>query len=177
MGKKWIYLFFRRHPEIAAKKRQRLEAERFETKRSEIKIYFSRLNVPEIRTIPLSRKWNMDEGGLIEGLGSRGLVIGSSAKKATFVKEPERGTWISFVECVSATSQVLPPLVILRGAILQQQKFPDGSSLNDLADWKFAISKHSYTLNNIVLKWLRVIFIPAITTPSRERSLLILNRY
>lgn len=61
----------------------------------------------------------------MEGLGVNGLVIGSSEKPPgqTRVKEGSSRTWASFIECISATGKVLDPLIIFKGASVQDQWF------------------------------------------------------
>ena len=73
----------------------------------------------------------MDEAGIMEGMGSNGLVVGTTEKKAIQKKTPGSKAWTSFIECISATGQHLPPLVIFKGKTIQQQHYP-----NDLTPFK-----------------------------------------
>jgi hypothetical protein len=57
----------------------------------------------------------MDEAGVMEGMGVNGLVIGRKGRKAILKKAPGTRAWISFIECISATSQSTKPLVIFKG--------------------------------------------------------------
>jgi hypothetical protein len=43
-----------------------------------IKDWFYRLALPAISSIKPENRWNIDESGIIEGMGANGLVIGSS---------------------------------------------------------------------------------------------------
>ena len=66
----------------------------------------------------------MDEAGIIEGMGSNGLVLGRVRRRVTQRKTPRAKAWTSFIEYISATSVALPPLVIFKGKTIQQQWYP-----------------------------------------------------
>jgi 4-hydroxybenzoate polyprenyltransferase len=57
----------------------------------------------------------MDESGIMEGFGANGLVVGSARKRSIQKKQPGSRAWTSFLECISATSKALTPLVIFKG--------------------------------------------------------------
>jgi len=66
----------------------------------------------------------MDEAGLMEGLRSNGYVIRSAERCLVISKKPNSRTWISFIKCISASKASLDPVVIYKGAFVQQQWFP-----------------------------------------------------
>ncbi|KAK1974997.1 hypothetical protein LZ30DRAFT_606747, partial [Colletotrichum cereale] len=43
--------------------------------------WFHRLDMPAVKGIHPSNRWNMDETGIREGKGSNGLVLGSAASR------------------------------------------------------------------------------------------------
>ena len=57
----------------------------------------------------------MDGAGIMEGLGANGLVVEASELRKAYTKEPNRGSWMTFVECISAADHALDPLVIFHG--------------------------------------------------------------
>jgi hypothetical protein len=57
----------------------------------------------------------MDETGIIEGQGENRLVVGSAYKCFIQKKQPGSKAWISFIECISATSKALHLLVMFKG--------------------------------------------------------------
>ena len=65
----------------------------------------------------------MDGTGILEGLGSNGLVLGNLQKIAAIKKQPGSRSWTSMIECISATGQEIQPLVIFKGLTVQQQWF------------------------------------------------------
>lgn len=73
------------------------------------------LHVPDIRKIPPCNRWNMDEAGIMEGIGDNGLVLGSSRKNWAAQIQSGNRYWTSIIECISATGRHLKPLVIYKG--------------------------------------------------------------
>ena len=75
----------------------------------------SHLHLPAIKKVFQADRWNMDETGIMEGLGINGLVVGLAEKKVVIKKDDGRRNWTSIIECISATGQHLAPLVIWKG--------------------------------------------------------------
>ncbi|TLD13632.1 uncharacterized protein PgNI_02753 [Pyricularia grisea] len=94
----------------------------------------------------------MDEAGVVEGQGSNGLVLGSWYTKALLRKQPGNRGWTTFIECISATGQNLPPLVIFKGKSVQQQWFP--TNITCYRGWKFTATENGWTDNLTALEWL-----------------------
>ncbi|KAE9568022.1 hypothetical protein CGMCC3_g15870 [Colletotrichum fructicola] len=84
-----------------------------------------------------SKRYNMDETGILEGRGSNGLVLGSSETRSIRKKQPGSRAWTSLIECISATGKALPPLVIYKGKNVQQQWFP--LDLTPYESWKLGM--------------------------------------
>ncbi|KAL2116265.1 hypothetical protein VTJ04DRAFT_8432 [Mycothermus thermophilus] len=138
-----------------------------------IRPWFNYLAIPAIRAILPENRWNMDEYGLMEGLGSNGLVVGSSEVRATQKKQPGSWNWTSFVECVSATGQFLPTTVIFKGEYVQQQWFPIEKT--EYKDWKFTATEKGWTTTSIAHEWLKKVFISRTQprVPSHKRLLVL----
>ena len=92
----------------------------------------------------------MDEMGILEGLGSNGLVLGNSQKIATIKKQPGSRSWTTIFECILATGQAIQPLVIFKGLTVQQQWFPQ--ELEFLNGWNFSSSEKGWTTDSMALK-------------------------
>lgn len=123
-----------------------------------IKDFFQFQYLPDVKDIPGEHRYNMDETGILEGRGSNGLVLGHAEKKAIMKKQPGSRCWTTIIECISATGQILPPLVIFKGLTVQQQWFPD--EIEFLASWVFKATEKGWTNDEIALWWLQEIFIP-----------------
>ena len=115
----------------------------------------------------------MDETGILEGRGCNGLVLGSSQKKAITKKQPGARAWTTIIECISATGRAIEPLVIFKGATVQQQWFP--KELDFLATWNFSSSEKGWTSDSLSFKWLQEVFIPQTEPEQRQTRLLIVD--
>ena len=115
LGKKWTNHLIQRHPELKSKLGRRTDWERVNAATPEnIQRLFDLYET--VSWIPPSRRYNADEGGIMEGQGMNGLVIGSSEERpnAIPVKSINTRTWTSIVEYISALGIALDPLVIFK---------------------------------------------------------------
>ena len=168
--------FLRRNPSIRTIHGKKIESARLTNANTKaIQDFFRHLDEPTIRAIPPQHRYNMDESGIMEGLGINGLVVGASELRQAYIKESKRGCWMTFVECISAQGHALNPLVILNGKSIQQQWFPESLAFTT-RNWSFTHSQRGWISNDSALEWLRKIFIPE-TKPQnpQQRRLLILD--
>jgi hypothetical protein len=178
IGTHWIEAFLRRNPEVKTIKGQKLDSERFNGATTEnIQAFFEYLDVPVVKAIKPEHRYNMDETGIMEGLGYNGLVLGRAEKNRTVIQNPGSRTWTTIIECISAVGRLLTPVVIYKGKTLQQSWFPeDPHFLDFLQDWDFTCSPKGWTNNLLAVLWLKKIFIPQ-TEPTEkgDKRLLILD--
>jgi hypothetical protein len=81
--------FLTRNPKVKTLRGKRIESARIKAVTAEsIKAHFARLNHPIVQKIPPEHRYNIDETGIMEGMGLNGLVVGSSKRKEIFVKSP-----------------------------------------------------------------------------------------
>ena len=116
-----------------------------------IQDFLENLSEPTIAAIPAQHRYNIDESGIMEGLGVNGLVVGASHLRQAYIKEPKKGSWMTFVECISAQGHALKPLVILNGQSVQQQWFPE-CLVSATHGWHFAHSQRGWTSNDYALE-------------------------
>ncbi|KAJ3459735.1 hypothetical protein MRS44_015808 [Fusarium solani] len=178
IGTHWMEGFLRRNEGVKTLRGQRLDSARFNGATIEnIKGFFPHLAVPVIQDIQPENRHNMDEMGIMEGLGYNSLVLGRAEKNRTVVQNPGSTDWTTIIECISATGKALTPLVIYKGQTVQQSWFPeDPHFLDFLKDWDFTCSQKGWTNNHIATLWLKKIFIPQ-TKPAKEgdKRLLIID--
>jgi hypothetical protein len=174
LGKHWLEGFIKRHPSIRTLRSKPIDSARVSGASIEaINSFFNSLNRPELTEILPNNRWNMDEVGLCEGIGTNGLVVGQSGKSYTFKQQLGTRTWTSIIESCNALGTKLPPLVIFKGLSLQQQWFP--KDLAEFNNWFFESSNNGWTDNNIGFYWLKEVFEP-LTRPNQGlRRLLILD--
>lgn len=175
LGKKWIPKFLARNEPAKTLRAIPLDSARANGVTSEaINKLFDRIEGERIQQIHHSNRWNIDEVGLLQGVGCNGLVLGQSEKKKTLIKQDGSREWTSILECISADGKSLNPLIIFKGKKVQEQWFE--KELAHLGGWRFTASENGWTDDKIAVNWLTEIFIPA-TAPAdpTERRLLILD--
>ncbi|KAL6362279.1 hypothetical protein LRP88_03552 [Fusarium phalaenopsidis] len=178
IGIHWMEGFLRRNEGVRTLRGQRLDSARFNGATIEnIQGFFPHLAVPVVKEIKPENRHNMDEMGIMEGLGYNNLVLGRAEKNRTIVQNPGSTDWTTIIECISAVGKALTPLVIYKGKTVQQSWFPeDPHFLDFLKDWDFTCSEKGWTNNHIATLWLKKIFIPQ-TKPAKEgdKRLLIID--
>jgi hypothetical protein len=154
--------FLRRNPILQTKRARNIDSVRVNGATTQvIKDWFQRLNIPAISLIKPENRWNMDESGIMEGMGVNGLVVGSSERRSIQKKQPGSRAWTSFIECISATGKALLPLVIFKGKLVQQQWFPtDSIELNTYKGWEVTATENAWTSDETALEWLEKVFLP-----------------
>lgn len=164
LGKRWSSHFVKRHPAVQTKLGRRTDWERINAATpNNIKHLFDLYQT--VTWIPPGRRYNADEGGIMEGQGINGLVIGSSQTNANMVpvKTINARTWTSIVECISALGVALYPLVIFKAKSIQHQWFRN-EFLMKHPDWYVTFSENGWTSNNIAIEWLEKVFLPQTAT-------------
>jgi len=175
LGKKWTKHFVQRHPEIKAKLGRRTSWERINEATPENIRYLFNL-YETVSWIPPQRRYNADEGGIMEGQGVNGLVIGSSQENPNSVpvKTTNARTWTSIIECISALGVALDPLVIFKAKSIQEQWFRR-DFLAQNPSWHVTFSENGWTSNDIAVEWLGKVFLPQTkpNDPSEARLLIV----
>jgi hypothetical protein len=174
LGKNWLEGFFRRNPSVRTVRARRMDSARVNGASTEkIQAFFDRYTSPAIQKIKPEHRWNMDETGIMEGLGVNGLVVGSAEARSVIKKDDGRRNWTTIIECVSATGQAVDPLIIFKGKDVQQQWFPKTEEdLKLFESWHFRSSPKGWTSDEIALEWLKTIFVLK-TRPARNDTRLL----
>jgi 4-hydroxybenzoate polyprenyltransferase len=166
--------FLRRNPILKTKRQFHIDSARVNGATTEIiRKWFQKLALPHIKTIKPENRWNMDEAGIMEGMGDNGLVVGSAHKRFIQKKQPGSRAWTSFIECISALGRALHPLVIFKGKSVQQQWFK--TTLKEFKGWEFTATENGWTTDDTALEWLKKVFIPQTQPhdPSEPRLLVL----
>lgn len=88
---------------------------------AKIKQWLQYLNVSLVQTLEPENIHNMDEFGIIEGMGENGLVVRSRNTQGIQRKQPGSRNWTSGIQSISASGKSTNPLVIFNGKKVQQQ--------------------------------------------------------
>ena len=174
LGKKWTAHFLNRHPELKTKLGRRTDWERVNAATPEnITRLFDLYET--VSWIPPQRRYNADEGGIMEGQGINGLVIGSSEQNpnAVPVKTTNAHTWTSIVECVSAVGVALDPLIIFKAKSIQDQWFKR-EFLAQHPKWEVTFSENGWTSNDIAIEWLEKVFVPQTQSENLDNARLLI---
>ncbi|KAF4339211.1 hypothetical protein FBEOM_6870 [Fusarium beomiforme] len=83
VGKHWLQSFMDRNEDVKTLPGKRMDSERYNGASTEhIKAFFMLLMMLAIRIVKQKNRYNVDEVGMIEGIGLNGLFLGHKDKKA-----------------------------------------------------------------------------------------------
>jgi DDE superfamily endonuclease/Tc5 transposase-like DNA-binding protein/Psq-like protein len=175
VGGKWVYNYTNRHEELKARYSRRYNYERAKCEDPRvIKPWFDlvRRTIDENGIQP-EDIYNFDETGFAMGLIATAKVITRAEYYGRrSVLQPGNREWVTSIECVNSTGFVLPPCIIFKSS-----KYYRYAWFDDLPDdWRIEISENGWTTDEIGLRWLEKLFIPATTSRTRGRyRLLVLD--
>lgn len=117
IGDSWVTRFLRRHPDITVRWTTSLEACRANSlNRTLVREYFDILN--ELITtyhIPPENIYNMDEKGLLLGIGKRVAAIVDRDQKTVYSVEDGNRELVTVIETTCADGTALRPSFIFKG--------------------------------------------------------------
>lgn len=168
-GRKWIRLFFKRHPELSMRKPQNLSMARIQGFSKTNVDYFFKILAPQLEKIQFdaTRVFNVDESGIsvVQHKSSR-IVTAKAKKEVHKLASAERGATITTIFCMSATGQYVPPLLIF-----PQKKWEvellDGAPEGSIG----GCSDSGWITTELFAKWFEH-FIEK-TAPSKERPVVL----
>ncbi|RKK80380.1 hypothetical protein BFJ68_g17724 [Fusarium oxysporum] len=83
VGKHWLQAFMNRNKDVKTLPGKRMDSDRFNGASTElIKAFFMLLMMPAVRLVKQKNRYNVDEVGMMEGIGLNGLFLGSKDKKS-----------------------------------------------------------------------------------------------
>jgi hypothetical protein len=131
-GKTWFANFLTRNEDIGLKKGADISIYRaFSANKKSIDAWFQMLLgvcIHEDISSP-ENIWNVDETGC-QDVPKATPVVGQKGEKAYCYVPADRGETMTFISCVSAVGNVLPPMVIFKGKRVQQ-KWKENITPND----------------------------------------------
>lgn len=118
-GRKWIKLFFARHPEITERKAQLLNPARAQKmNKTVVNDYFTKLKQIMIEKCFINKPhliFNMDEKGCRLTLHHQQRVLARKGERRVHIIAPEHAENVTVVACGSAIGQAIPPMVLFKG--------------------------------------------------------------
>ena len=173
VGDKWVYNFTKRTPELQARFSRRYDYQRAKQEDPRvIQKWFTTIKAMVVQHGILPEDiYNFDETGFAMGLTATAKVITRSEYYGRrSVLQPGNREWVTAIESISASGWALPPTIIFKGKLCNHAWF-EGL----LGDWRFEVSLNGWTTDEIGLRWLEKLFIPATTsrTVGRYRLLVL----
>jgi hypothetical protein len=153
VGPGWTGRWLQRNPEYLRRKQKPLAATRKNTHNPEdIQKWYNKLEAV-IKSWGVQNEdiYNMDETGFRIGVGRAHEVITRVTSKRRYLSDPDNRDYITSIECICASGKVLPSLIIIKAASLQERWIVD-----ELApDNSIAYSDSGYSNDDINLAWIK----------------------
>jgi hypothetical protein len=176
VGEKWVYNFINRHDEIKTRFSRRYNHQRAKCEDPKIILeWFNRVQITIMQYgIAPEDIYNFDETGFAMGLVATAKVVTRAEMLGRpFLIQPGNREWVTSIECINSTGWVLPPCIIFKGKVHIEGWYQDPALP---ADWRIEVSENGWTTDQIGLRWLQKVFIPATTSRTTGRyRLLILD--
>ncbi|EDN06865.1 hypothetical protein HCAG_03395 [Histoplasma mississippiense (nom. inval.)] len=171
VGKNWVSNLVARRPELQSRYSRRYNHDRAKCEDQQvIKDWFKTLgDIITEHGILSEDIYNFDETGFAMGLcaTTKGITSSERYGRAKLL-QPGNREWVTVIEAVNAIGWALPPYIILKGQGLLEGWF---EGLPE--DWRLDVSPNGWTTDEIGLKWLQRVFIPA-ANPRRVGSSILL---
>lgn len=153
LGKNWHYSFLARHPDLKtlwsrSMDQGRKDATNHETARKWFDLF---LTVRLLYDICDDDTYNMDEKGCMKGIGQNTKVFVPRREAEVFSTQPGNREWVSIIECVGATGEILPPFIIFEGQRIQADWIDKSIDSRTVIQ----VSPNGWTDSSIALTWIQ----------------------
>jgi hypothetical protein len=116
--------------------------------------------------------YNMDEKGFMMGVSGRAKVVIKATERNKFVTTDGNREWVSVIESVRSTGDLLPSMIIFKGKVHMEKWFKDKSIIRDS---HIATSPNGWTDNELGCLWLVQLFEPVTRNSVGANRLLVLD--
>jgi hypothetical protein len=153
LGDRWAKRFMAKH-KLKKTKQKPIELARKEAHSpTSIRQWFAELERTLRKyNIRPQNLWNFDETGFRIGIGGSQWVITMDPKRRAWSPSDTSRKHVTAIEAVSATGEVIEPMLVIVGAVLQERWFED-LSLSD--NTLFGVSDTSYVNDELALEWIK----------------------
>jgi hypothetical protein len=176
IGKNWVTKFIKRQPEIKSRYSRRYNYERAKCEDPKvIQEWFHQLSeIISQHGILEEDIFNFDETGFAMGLiATTKVVTRSNMPGKPHLLQPGNREWVTTIECINANGWSIPTCIIFKGKVHIEGWYQDYALPSD---WRIEVSENGWTTDEIGLRWLQKVFIPATTSRTIGRyRLLILD--
>jgi len=159
IGKSWLDRFRTRHPEIQGVWTRKIESVRHKALSLNVaKMWFEAVTELCLQhQYAPHRIYNMDESGFAVGDSQSSRALVNIREQSSWKVINGRQEWITAIECVSAASVALPPLIIFQAKHTNTAWIPQDTP----PDWRFSTSNSGWTSDSHAYEWLTTVFEPA----------------
>jgi len=153
-GKKWLKLFFERHPEPSLRKPEGTSIHRAlgynssKVKEFEKVLHQELFHTNGDRRIPVENIFNVDETGVTVNQKPRKIIATKGKKGVATIQSAEKGKTITAICCVSAVGVYCPPFLIFPRARFKEELL-DRGPIGAVG----AASKSGWVNEEIFLRW------------------------
>jgi len=163
VGENWVSKFIRQRDELKTRYTHRYDYQRAKCEDPKaIREWFDRVQITIMQHgIAMEDIYNFNETGFAMGLVATAQVVTRADYygKAPLV-QPGNREWVTSIECINSTGWALPPCILFKGKVhiegwYQKPKLP--------LDSRIEVSPNGWTTDEIGLRWLKNLFIPATT--------------
>lgn len=160
VGQNWVYNFIRRQPDLKTRFSRRYDYRRAQCEDpATIRQWFETVQQTIVQYgIHPADIYNFDETGFAMGVISSTRVVTRAEYygKAKLLSSGNR-EWVTAIECIRACGEALPPCIIFKAKGYTEgwlhSTLPIGSRIE--------VSQNGWTTDEIGLRWLQTLFIPA----------------
>jgi hypothetical protein len=153
LGKNWTGRFVKRCPDLNVVIQKPLDVKRHKAHNPQkVRDYFERVHAT-IEGISPKNIWNMDEIGFQIGMGGQRKVVTTDTGKVKnhYIASHSDRESLTITEAINAAGDVIPPMVIFQGNIIQAQH-----ARNGLPDSTLLVpSESGFTTDLITFRWLQ----------------------
>lgn len=153
VSNQWANRFLNRHPEYFGRKQKSIDSDRKNAHQPEnILAWFAKYHaVCEEHSIQPCDQYNFDETGFHIGIGRDQWIITRDPTCQAYLDTATNRTLVTVCETISEDGGVLPPMVILPGAIYQEYWYTT-TRLPD--NFLICLSESDYNNDQLTIKWL-----------------------
>jgi hypothetical protein len=176
ISKNWVSTFTNQHEEIKTQYSQRYNYSRAQCEDPKIiKEWFNCLQQIQMQYgISSEDIYNFNKIGFAIGLiATTKVVTRANMPGKPHLIQPGNREWVTTIKYVNTTGWVLPSCIIFKGKVHIEGWYQDHTLPSD---WRIEVSQNGWTMDEIGLRWLQKVFIPATTRRTVGRyHLLILD--
>ena len=161
VGVNWVYNFVKRRDELKSRYSRRYNHQRAKCEDPKtIKEWFDHVQITIMQHgIALEDIYNFDETGYAMGLVATAKVVTRADMVGKpFLIQPGNREWVTTIECINSSGWALPPCIIFKGKVHIEGWYQDEALPHD---WRIEVSQNGWTTDEIGLRWLQNLFIPA----------------